>query len=231
MFNDNSTRLAYRKICRRVILFYNGMANKESRSIDEQIELLKQRGMLVGDEGFAARHLAHISYYRLKGYWWDMQSDRANHLFQPDSKLEDVITRYYFDKELRLILFDAIETIEITLRTKMIYHLSQSYGGLWYRDPRLFADVAFHTQHLKELIEEFLRSNEIFVKDYRRKHLVTDASGEKTLDEHPDAWIIFEVATFGTLSKIYKNLNHQLPEKSAIANDMGLNLHNELRDA
>ena len=58
-----------------------------------------------------------------------MQSDRANHLFQPDSKLEDVITRYYFDKELRLILFDAIETIEITLRTKMIYHLSQSYGG------------------------------------------------------------------------------------------------------
>ena len=117
MFNDNSTRLAYRKICRRVILFYNGMANKESRSIDEQIELLKQRGMLVGDEGFAARHLAHISYYRLKGYWWDMQSDRANHLFQPDSKLEDVITRYYFDKELRLILFDAIETIEITLRT------------------------------------------------------------------------------------------------------------------
>ena len=90
MFNDNSTRLAYRKICRRVILFYNGMANKESRSIDEQIELLKQRGMLVGDEGFAARHLAHISYYRLKGYWWDMQSDRANHLFQPDSKLEDV---------------------------------------------------------------------------------------------------------------------------------------------
>ena len=60
VFNDNSTRLAYRKICRRVILFYNGMANKESRSIDEQIELLKQRGMLVGDEGFAARHLAHI---------------------------------------------------------------------------------------------------------------------------------------------------------------------------
>ena len=83
------------------------MANKESRSIDEQIELLKQRGMLVGDEIFAARHLAHISYYRLKGYWWDMQSDRANHLFQPDSKLEDVITRYYFDKELRLILFDV----------------------------------------------------------------------------------------------------------------------------
>ena len=171
MFNDNSTRLAYRKICRRVILFYNGMANKKSRSIEEQIELLKQRGMIVGDEIFAARHLAHISYYRLKGYWWDMQYDKTHHLFQPDSNLEDVVTRYYFDKELRLILFDAIETIEITLRTKMIYHLSQSYGGLWYRDPKLFADAAFHAQHLKELMEEFLRSNEIFVKDRKSTRL------------------------------------------------------------
>lgn len=157
-----------------------------------------------------------------------MQYDKTRHLFQPDSDLQDVVTRYYFDKELRLILFDAIETIEITLRTKMIYHLSQSYGGLWYRDPELFADAAFHAQHLKELMEEFLRSNEIFVKDYKRKHFITNTDGERILDEYPDAWIIFEVATFGTLSKIYKNLNHQLPEKSAIANDMGLNLHSEL---
>ena len=59
------------------------MANKKSRSIEEQIELLKQRGMIVGDEAFAARHLAHISYYRLKGYWWDMQYDKTRHLFQP----------------------------------------------------------------------------------------------------------------------------------------------------
>jgi abortive infection bacteriophage resistance protein len=40
--------------------------------------------------------------------------------------------------------------------------------------------------------------------------------------------VIFEVATFGTLSKIYKNLCHQLPEKARIANDFGLNIHTEL---
>ena len=32
----------------------------------------------------------------------------------------------------------------------------------------------------------------------------------------------------GTLSKLYKNLKHQLPEKASIAKEMGLNLHNEL---
>lgn len=37
-----------------------------------------------------------------------------------------------------------------------------------------------------------------------------------------------EIASLGTLSKFYKNLDHQIPEKSKIANEMGLNLHNEL---
>lgn len=178
---------------------------------------------MIRNEVIALHHLAHISYYRLKGYWWDMQSDRVRHIFSPDVYLEDVIFRYYFDKELRLILFDAIETIEIALRTKMIYHLSQAFGGLWYRDSALFTDTELHVRQLQELEEEFLRSGEIFVKDYKRKHLVGNV-----LDEHPDAWIIFEVATFGTLSKMYKNLRHQLPQKSRIANEMGLNFHNEL---
>jgi abortive infection bacteriophage resistance protein len=104
------------------------MANKESRSIQEQIELLRQRGMIIEDEEYANLYLRNISYYRLKGYWWDMQKDKTHHIFQKDTFFEDVIARYFFDKELRLILFDAIETIEIALRTKMIYYLSQSYG-------------------------------------------------------------------------------------------------------
>ncbi|MBV5343632.1 Abi family protein, partial [bacterium] len=65
---------------------------------------------------------------------------------------------------------------------------------------------------------EFNRSGEIFAKDFRNRHP----------NNNPDAWIIFEVATFGTLSKIYKNLKHQLPQKAIVANEMGLNLHSEL---
>ena len=77
--NDNSTRLAYRKNCQRVIFF---MSNKESRSINEQIALLKRRGMKIDYELEAYHLLSHISYYRLKGYWWDMQSDKKVHLFR-----------------------------------------------------------------------------------------------------------------------------------------------------
>jgi len=81
------------------------MTNKQSLNIDEQISLLKSRGMLFRDEIKAKEILKNISYYRLKGYWWEMQSDKINHQFKPNSYFEDVIEKYEFDRELRLVLF------------------------------------------------------------------------------------------------------------------------------
>lgn len=184
--------------------------------------------MLFRDEQKAHRLLENISYYRLKGYWWDMQDDFSLHKLKPNTFFEDIIDRYNFDRDLRLILFDAIERIEIALRTKMIYHLSLSYGGLWYLDPALFESTTlklpggtFKTVHqntIDELQKEFQRSQEIFIQDHRRRYP----------NQGADAWKILEVASLGTLSKLYKNLKHQLPEKALIAKGMGLNLHSEL---
>jgi len=194
------------------------MKNKPAYKITDLIELLKSRGMLFRDEVSAVHFLENISYYRLKGYWWDMQYDKVNHIFNPESWFEDVLNRYNFDRHLRLILFDAIERIEIALRAKMIYHLSLNYGGLWYLNSILFDDLNKHKQHIADLRDEFNRSQEIFIKDQKLRYPNSDA----------DAWKILEVASFGTISKLYKNLKHQLPEKAGIANGMGLNLHSEL---
>ncbi|MFY8020916.1 MAG: Abi family protein [Bacteroidia bacterium] len=203
------------------------MANKPPFTIAEQLALLKQRGLLFQNEKIASQYLKNISYYRLKGYWWDMQEDTALHYFKSNSYFEDVIRRYNFDRQLRLILFDAIERIEIGLRTKMTYQLSHSFTGLWYLDTSIFEDTShtingirksIHLHTLDELKKEFNRSQEVFIKDHRNRFPNLDA----------DAWKIMEVASLGTLSKLYKNLQHQLPEKSRIAKEMGLNLHSEL---
>lgn len=202
------------------------MANKPPYSVANQIALLKQRGMLFRNESAAVHFLKNISYYRLKGYWWDMQTDYALHTLKRNTYFEEILDRYTFDRRLRLILFDAIERIEIALRTKMIYHLSIAYGGLWYLDPNLFQTASLpanpsttiHQNVLEELKKEFNRSQEIFIKDEKRRNPHQDT----------DAWKILEVASMGTLSKLYKNLKHQLPEKATIAREMGLNLHNEL---
>ena len=204
------------------------MPSKIARSIDEQIVLLEERGMTIGDRQKAYHHLSCVSYHRFKGYWWDMQADQEQHIFKPNSCFEDVVSRYEYDKELRLILFDAIETIEIALRTKLIYYLSRSYTGLFYAESDLFEDRDLFVDYLKALRLEFMRSREPFVQEYKRKHGVWEDGICVDLKEDPDAWEIFELASFGTLSKVYKNLKHQLPEKARIANDFGLNLHTEL---
>lgn len=203
------------------------MANKPPHSIAQQIALLTARGMLFRDVANAPHFLQNISYYRLKGYWWDTQADYNLHTFKPGTYFEDIIDRYNFDRHLRLILFDAIERIEIALRTKMIYHLAMSYGGLWYLDSQLFDSKTFtyngftktlHLHTIDDLKKEFNRSREIFVQDHQNRYPGQDA----------DAWKILEVASMGTLSKLYKSLQPQLPEKAAIAKEMGLNLHSEL---
>lgn len=58
------------------------MANKPSRTIEEQINLLESRGMNIRDRQFVADWLQRVSYFRLKGYWWEMQDDPVNHHFR-----------------------------------------------------------------------------------------------------------------------------------------------------
>jgi abortive infection bacteriophage resistance protein len=196
--------------------------NKPAYTITDQIALLKQRGMLFRDETKASGLLKDISYYRLKGYWQDTQSDMKLHLFQSDTYFEDIIERYNFDRQLRIILFEGIERIEIAMRTKLIYHLSLVYGGLWYLNPALFETTpkikdgiakTTHLHTLDELQKEFNRSQEIFIKDQQRRYPGQPA----------DAWKILEVASMGTLSEFYKSLKINLPEKSLIAKEMGVN--------
>ncbi len=194
------------------------MAIKPAFTIAQQIQQLKSRGMLFHNEADATHFFSTISYYRLQGYWWDTQSDRLNHTFHPNTYFEAIIERYNFDRYLRLILFDAIERVEIALRTKMIYHMSLTYGALWYMDYNLFNDNVKHASHLSHIFREFGYSQEIFIKEHKRKHQHQD----------PESWKILEVVSLGTLSKLYKNLAHQLPEKTIIAKDMGLHIHSEL---
>jgi abortive infection bacteriophage resistance protein len=193
------------------------MPNKDPKTISEQIQLLKYRGMLFHQEEMAPHFLQNISYYRLKGYWWEMQSDKTTHVFKQNSYFEEVIDLYNFDRHLRLLLFDAIERIEIAIRTKLIYHLSLGYGSLCYVDYSIFSDQLRQESITDRLHSEIARSKEKFILDHKVNHK----------GELPEAWKALEVASFGTLSKLYKNLNHQLPEKSQIALEFGFNSHKD----
>lgn len=130
---------------------------KQPLTIEDQIKQLKARGLEIPDETIAYHYLANISYYRLAGYWWPMQADRTNHIFKPNSRFDDVIALYNFDRELRVLFFDVIERIEIGLRSKMIYHLSLEYDAWWFQKPELFENTREYFKTLASIEEELDR--------------------------------------------------------------------------
>lgn len=100
---------------------------KPWKSIQDQIDLLKSRGMLITDEALAKQHLSRIGYYRLSGYYYAFRkripvpnmpkpTKKVLDEFIPDVTLKDVVDLYVFDKRLRLLVADALERIEMQFR-------------------------------------------------------------------------------------------------------------------
>ena len=95
---------------------------------------LKQRGLIIADEAAAQQALDTISYFRLADYWFHLEADHRTHVFLPGSHFSEVLCCYRFDKELKALLFRAIQTIEVTVRSKIIKHIAPVCGPFWFMD-------------------------------------------------------------------------------------------------
>ncbi|MDI9312613.1 MAG: Abi family protein [Limnohabitans sp.] len=194
--------------------------SKKTFTIEEHIQQLRDRGLGIEDETLAKHYLENVSYYRLAGYWWPMQSDKVNHIFKENSKFEDVIALYNFDRELKILLFDIIEKIEISLRTKLIYHLSHEFDPWWFQNTAIFQDTGALVETLSSIKEEVDRSKDIFIKEHTKKY--------KDDLRFPPAWKTLELTSFGSLSKLYGNLKNTIKSKDTIAIELGAVNHTYL---
>lgn len=186
---------------------------KPSTSVPDQLALLQKRGLVIGNLAEATHFLTHIGYYRLAGYWQIFQDDPVAHTFIPGTTFEQIIELYNFDRELRLLLLDAIERIEVSFRAVMINQMCSVYGPTWFSESSLAYDENVMDELILTINNELDRSNEDFVKHHDRKY------GK---EEHPPAWKTLQIVSFGTLSKIYGNIHKDVPEKKKIANIYGL---------
>src|SRR5665647_1673840 len=156
-------------------------------SIQDQITLLRGRGLTFGNEARAAHYLSNISYYRLRAYTYPFQDNQdPNHPFIKKVSFEDIIQLYVFDRQLRLLIFNAIEKIEISLRTQIIYNYAMSSGSHWYLNPTLYNNPGYFAQHIASLQKEIDRSNETFIKHYSQTY---------TSPKDPPCWMSLEVSS------------------------------------
>lgn len=94
--------------------------------------------MSFADEAYAAQVLEHISYYRFAAYLRPMESDKTTHQLHARASFEDVLAIYEFDAKLRALVFDAIQKIEISIRSKMIHEFSLVHGAFGFFNESCF---------------------------------------------------------------------------------------------
>jgi abortive infection bacteriophage resistance protein len=187
--------------------------SKPPLSISDQISRLKQRGLVFNNEQKATHYLSNISYYRLRAYTYPFQDNSdPSHPFIKEVSFEEIIDLYVFDRRLRLLIFNAIEKIEVALRTKIVYEFSLTNGSHWFEDVNMYRNIHFFNKNINTLYTEVDRSTETFIEHYKETY---------SMPEYPPAWMSLEVVSMGLLSKLYSNLKKG-NEKKKVADEFGL---------
>lgn len=179
---------------------------KPALTVEQQVELLERRGLAIPDRDRAAHYLTHINYYRLRAYWLSFEEEAGDggHRFRAGASFEDALALYLFDRKLRLLVLDAIERVEVAVRTRWAYVLALRYGSHAYLREEIFQEAWKHARCLEGLTEEIGRSHETFIDHYRSTY------AEPAL---PPIWAACEVMSFGQLSKWMENLKLRADQK------------------
>lgn len=185
---------------------------KPPSTIGEQITLLESRGIMVDDKETTAHALHYIGYYRLSGYTHYYKQDENSYL--PDTNWHQVVQHYKFDRELKRLLFDGIEQIEIALRSIMTTVMTNYYGAFWYQEKNSFiTHINTKPFNVVEFIEKAIKettvdrkNKDIFLKHYYETY---------SFPTLPPSWIMMETIPMGTVSKILSFLTFE--NRKAIA--------------
>lgn len=153
--------------------------------------------MIIEDHDSAEEFLRQVHYYRFSAYLIDFKDVLKENTYLPDTTFNKVVTLYDFDRRLRSLLFEVLETIEVTLRAQISHELAIRSGALSYKDTNNFFNEKFHSDSLIELNNQIRkrRSSEAFIDHHFKKY-----------DGNLPIWAAIEVTSFGFLSRFYKNL-------------------------
>lgn len=183
---------------------------KPPKTFEEQADLLIERG-LIADRERLIKKLRHINYYRLSGYLFPFKV--KNEQFKENTTLEKVWRIYNFDRKLRLLIFDAIERIEVKSRTLAAYHIAHRNGPFDYKNKSLFPRLKVdHEKWIENLTNEYKRSQEVFKKHFESKYG----------DSHslPPIWIAVEIMSFGDIVRIFRSYDSNLTRE--FSNEIGI---------
>jgi len=190
---------------------------KPPTTIDQQLQQLKSRGLLIDGDELALFHLKTINYYRLSAYWHPFRKIEQDGVISDDFEVgthfKDVIGLYEFDRRLRLQVMDAIERFEVYARALFAETIGHKYGTFGHTEATNFKPDFNHDSWLAKLQREAKRSSDAFVGHYKSKY-----------DGFPNLpiWMVTELMSLGNLSFGYKGLKYT--DKKTISDEFELHI-------
>ena len=196
------------------------MRMKQATTIEEQIKLLKERGVAIEDEAKAKENLLDIGFYRLGFYSFPFektfpQLDDRDHLVKKGTGFQDIVSLYYFDYDLRNILLNYLNRIEVNLRTYIVYTVSNYYKSspTWFADPNVVNKS--YVDSFEEKVYKTIRENPV-IKRHHKKYIN---------DRFAPAWKTVEFMTLGNICSLYLNLkDRQVQQKIAAHYGCGIGI-------
>ncbi|MGN7190580.1 Abi family protein [Curtobacterium sp. SAFR-003] len=197
-------------------------------SIDDQIGILRRRGLVIPDVERAAAVLHEVGYYRLTGYLYPLRQSHTvidergrasvvvEEQYRVTARFDHACELIAFDRALRLLVLEAVERVEVAIRTRLAHVLGR-LSPFAHEDPAAFS-AAFtasgsdpdrrseHQRWLGRLEDRKGRSDESFVTHFRDRY-----------DGHMPVWVVVELLELGQVSRLYGGLRNDLATEVAAA--------------
>ena len=187
------------------------MQKKIFRTLDEQIELLRNKGLAINDVEHTKEVLFKENYFFLMGYRYLFMKDSREKKFNNGTTFDELYSVFLFDRHIRNIMFKNILIVENNIKSIMSYQLSKKYGFKEkdYLNPENFTKDPLREKQVYDVISKMKRQIRVNGKQHSATQHYMYNYG------YIPMWILVKVLSFGLISELYSILKSE--DKKAIS--------------
>ncbi len=188
------------------------MREKTFKTLDQQINILKEKGLVINDIDFAKKVLFKENYFFLSGYRYLFMTKYKEKKFNDGTTFDELYSVFLFDRHIRNLMFKNILIIENNIKSIMSYQLSKKYGFKEkdYLNPDNFTKDPMREKQVYDVLGKMKRQIRVNGKQHTATQHYMFNYG------YIPMWILVKVLSFGLISELYLILKNE--DKEAISN-------------
>lgn len=192
------------------------------KTLDEQILILRNKGLIIDDEEFTKSILLRENYFFINGYRYLFVKSLRDKTFIEGTNFRELYALFNFDRQLRNILFKNILIIENNIKSIMSYVLSKKYG---YKEKKYLNNNNFtrdpkKTRQVNDLLKKIKRQ----INNNGSQHSAT--CHYQTNYGYIPLWIVVKVLSFGIVGELYTILKDE--DQEDIADNFNIDIESLL---